>query len=52
MVKDTEFTDKVLVRFTVPENLFQNLNEKIIDGLCGRAEALIVEQIWAEISEI
>lgn len=50
-VKDTEFTDKVLVRFTVPEGLFQNLNEKIVDGLSGRSEALIVERIWAEISE-
>lgn len=50
-VNDTEFTDKVVLRFTVPEDQYETLKAKVTDGLCGRVEPEILETVWADSGE-
>ena len=50
-IVDTEFTEKITVKFTVPEGQYETLKEKITDALCGRVEPEISENIWADSGE-
>lgn len=51
-VVDTEFTDKVTIKFTVPEGLFDALSTKTVDALCGKVTPEILESLWADSAEI
>lgn len=51
-IVDTEYTDKVLLKFTVPEPLYDRLSENTIDAMYGKVSIEILESIWADSAEI
>ncbi len=51
-IVDTEYTDKVTLKFTVPEGTFEDLSSKTVDALCGKVVPEILDSIWADSAEI
>lgn len=49
---DTVYTDKVTLKFTVPEPLYDILFANTVDAMCGRVTPEILDSIWADSSEI
>ncbi|MBE6798916.1 MAG: YigZ family protein [Ruminococcaceae bacterium] len=51
-VVDTEYTDKVTLKFTVPEPLYDTLLENTVDAMYGKVSVEILESIWADSAEV
>lgn len=51
-IVDTEYTDKVLIKFTVPEPLYDLLLENTVDAMYGKVSIEISDSVWADSAEI
>ena len=51
-VVDTEYTEKVTLKFTVPEPLYDTLLANVVDAMYGKVAPEILESIWADSAEI
>lgn len=51
-VVDVQYTDRVTIRFTVPEAQFERLSAHVTDALCGKVVPEIIDSIWADSAEI
>lgn len=51
-VVDTKYTDKVSLKFTVPEPLYDTLSANTVDAMYGKVAIEVLESMWADSTEI